>query len=124
MFWDRTEIKWLRDRLKDMQSTEQALKKAQSTIDDLLNKVNQQSSDEANATFVFDFDSVKVFSIERLKNKHGVVGTNIGYLLREEVVEDDSSKFTDTTHEWFMDCSLEQHERLVREFCQHKRQMK
>ena len=85
----------------------------------VLDKIN---ADVPASSFAFDFNTVKVFSIERNFNDNRPV-TIIGYFLPEaRVVENDNGVITnDVVREWFLYCSQEQHEKLVEEFRKSKK---
>lgn len=74
-----------------------------------------------NCTFVFDFNAVNAFSIERNWN-NGKVCTIIGYTTDEQIIHD-GDKITDKqiVKEWYLYCSEEQHEKLVKEFNEHRK---
>lgn len=73
----------------------------------------------ANASFAIDWDTMNVFSIERLW-ENGLPKTVLGYILSEPVIytEGDDQRVThkDIVREWTLYCSAEKHEELVKEF--------
>jgi uncharacterized coiled-coil protein SlyX len=78
-----------------------------------LEKIN---NDVPASSFVFDFNTVKVFSIERNFNDNRPA-TIIGYLLPEPVTtEENGVVIKDVVREWYLYCNQEQHEKLVEQF--------
>ena len=71
---------------------------------------------ENAAIFEIDFDAVKVFSIERMKDPQKGYYTNIGYLLPTETVTGGTIANTDEVKEWVLFCSIYQHNELVNKF--------
>lgn len=67
------------------------------------------------SSFVFDFKSMRAFSVERII-RDGQPTTIIGYLLQEVENKDGTIKTQDKVREWFFNCNQEQHEKLVHEF--------
>lgn len=84
----------------------------------VLDKIN---ADVPASSFVFDFDTVKVFSIERNYSDNRPV-TIIGYLLPEPVTTtgEDGIVVKDVVREWFLYCNQEQHEKIVEKFNNRK----
>lgn len=99
---------------KKVDEQEQKIK----NFEEILDKIN---ADIPASSFAFDFDTVKVFSIERNVNQNKPV-TIIGYFLPEaRVVENDNGVITnDIVREWYLYCNQEQHEKLVEEFRKSK----
>jgi len=81
--------------------------------DELL-KIKEKTSD---AESVFDFKSVRAFSVERLE-KDGYPCTIIGYLLNEPVFSNDGSVVAnkDVVHQWYLYCSTQRHEEIIRDY--------
>jgi hypothetical protein len=74
--------------------------------------LHEQSIDRSKAvdSFAFDFNSVRVISIERMiRGDSNTPSTIIGWL-----------NLDGTTHEWYYDCNQDAHEELVRQFKKHK----
>lgn len=73
----------------------------------------------ANASYAIDWDAMKAFSVERIWD-NGLHKTIIGYRLEEPVIttegEDQKVTTKDVVREWYLFCSAEKHEELVREF--------
>ena len=71
----------------------------------------------ADASFEFDFNAVKVFSIER-NTKDDVPVTIIGYILDEPIFHATQEMWCPNPkiREWYLYCSEERHEELVIKF--------
>ena len=70
------------------------------------------------STFVFDFDAVKVFSVERML-RDGAPCTIIGYMNKEESIVDGNKVTNEKVKEWYYYCNQDQHENIVKEFRAH-----
>jgi hypothetical protein len=102
------------DLTKKVHTLESELEK----LREILAKVN---ADIPASSFCFDFDAVKVFSVERNVNNNAPV-TIIGYFLPEaRVIEDNGVVTNDIVREWYLYCNQEQHEKLVEEFRKSKK---
>ena len=76
------------------------------------------------ASYAIDWDTMKVFSIERMW-ENGIPKTILGYMLSEPMVTtsgDGIERVTekDIVREWTLYCSAEKHEQLVKEFTEWK----
>lgn len=93
----------------------------ESLIKDYQKTIDKINADVPASSFSFDFNSVKVFSIERNYSENRPV-TVIGYFLPEaRVVENADGIITnDIVREWYLFCDQEQHEKLVEEFNKSK----
>ena len=99
------------------------------TIDELNAQIKQmredaekaKESDLQTSTFTLNFSAMRVFAIER--NLHnGDVCTIVGHFIAEPVAFSDGNVATkDTIHEWYLYCSQEQHEKLIKEFEAYKK---
>jgi hypothetical protein len=96
-------VKKIRELNKQVDNLELNLRLKQNEIDNLNVYIKAQTDEVRNEKVSFDFKAVKAFSVERLKNEKGTV-TVIGYILKGAVKE------------WYLYCSSDQHERLVKEF--------
>ena len=71
------------------------------------------------ASFSVDWKAMNAFSIER-NWYDGALRTIIGYMLQEPAIhtegEDSKITYKDVVREWYLHCSAEEHERLVKEF--------
>lgn len=86
------------------------------------NKVYKErlESEMANASFAIDWDTMKVFSIERMW-ENGLPKTILGHILSEPVVTTSGEGVErvtekDIVREWTLYCSAAKHEELVKEF--------
>lgn len=100
----------LQKRVNELEAEVKAFQKT-------LEKIN---TEVPSSTFAFDFDAVKVFSIERNFGENRPV-TIIGYLLPEPTVTEENGVVTkDTVREWYLYCDQKQHETLVEKFNNRK----
>lgn len=77
-----------------------------TALQDEVDMLRLRIADNDSAMFAFNFDVVKVFSIERnIEDKEPV--TIIGYLLPDQ---------PSVAQEWYWYCSFEEHQRLVESF--------
>jgi len=74
-----------------------------------------------NASFAIDWDTMKVFSIERVWD-NGIPKTILGFMLSEPAIHTEGENgeprvtYKDIVREWTLYCSAEKHEQLVKEF--------
>lgn len=91
------------------------LRAANNELITLRRKLADCDAEEMKADFVFDFNTVNAFSVER--NVHeGRPCTIIGYLLPTEEVKDGTITNSDKVREWCLYCSIDQHKALVKAF--------
>jgi hypothetical protein len=95
--------KTIRELTQKVETLEYDLRLKQNEIDNLNLYIKGQTDEVRNEKVSFDFKAVKAFSVERLTNEKSAV-TVIGYILKGAVKE------------WYLYCSSDQHERLVKEF--------
>lgn len=90
--------------------------KLQAKVDQLQTRLNTAYTETSEADFVFNFNAVKAFSVER--NWHNDRPcTIIGYVLQEPVtMTEDNVTTKDVVREWYLYCSKEQHAKLVEQF--------
>jgi hypothetical protein len=88
-------------------------------IKELTDRLDDEYS---KATYAIDWKEMNAFSIERMK-ENNIPKTVIGYILTEPVVSTDSDNVTykDIVREWTLYCSHEEHQRLVKQFEQYKK---
>lgn len=91
-------------------------KNLQAKVDQLQTRLNTAYTETGDADFVFNFNAVKAFSIER--NWHNDRPcTIVGYVLQEPVtMTEDNVTTKDVVREWYLYCSKEQHAKLVEQF--------
>ena len=112
-----------------LQHAETRIDYLSKTIDELNAQIKQmredadkeKESDLQTSTFALDFNIMRVFAIER--NIHnGDVCTIVGHFISEPVAFTDGNVAAkEVTREWYMYCSQEQHENLVKEFEAYKK---
>ena len=79
--------------------------------------------DLATSSFAIDFNRMNVFAIERNVNHDGRPHTIVGHFVDEPVIfEGGDVASKSVVHEYTFYCSHEEHERLVKEFTEFKRQ--
>ena len=90
--------------------------KLQAKVDQLQTRLNTAYTETSEADFVFNFNAVKAFSVER--NWHNDRPcTIIGYVLQEPVtMTEDNVTTKDVVREWYLYCSKEQHAKIVEQF--------
>lgn len=88
----------------------------QKEVDQLQKRLNTAYTETCDADFVFNFDAVKAFSVERNWHDNRPC-TIIGYVLQEPVtMTEDNVTTKDVVREWYLYCSKEQHAKLVEQF--------
>jgi hypothetical protein len=89
-------------------------------IKDLTERIDGEYS---KATYSLDWKEMNAFSIERMM-ENGTPKTVVGYLLTEPVISTDNDNVTykDVVREWTLYCSHEEHQRLVKQFEQYKKE--
>ena len=67
---------------------------------------------------VIDFNTLRVFSIERMHRENGQHITVLGYFLAEPVISSDGEMIVmrDVVHEWTLQCNEDRHAELVKQF--------
>lgn len=97
---------------------EQRVRELEQTIDDHNKGVTTKArEDVAKSTFSLNFDTMNVFSIERLVGSDQYrAQTIIGYFRTDTSVQDGIVTTNQHIHEWTLNCSQAEHERLVAEF--------
>ena len=85
---------------------------------------NAKITDIQTSTFAINFDTMRVFAIERNMHNNEVC-TIVGHFIAEPVAFTDGNVANkEVTREWYMYCSQEQHEKLVAEFDAYKKKSK
>lgn len=104
------------DKDQRIEELERELKQRDSRIEQLDNHIKKIENSCRSASFEFDFNAVKVFSIER-NIKDNLPCTIIGYLLPEPaVITEDNVTTKEVVREWYLYCDETQHEALVKSF--------
>lgn len=94
-------------------------KKLTLAVNDYKSSVNE---DVATSTFSLDFDTMNVFSIERLVGSDSLAHTVVGYFVFNPT--EGSKQMSRTVHEWTLRCSHQEHERLAKQFNEWKDERK
>jgi hypothetical protein len=106
----------LTEKNRRIEELEKELKRYADALGEERKKLEQINNAARSSSFVFDFNAVKVFSIER-NTSTGIPKTIIGYLLPEPVVVTDGETSTkDVVREWYLECDDKQHEIIVKAF--------
>ena len=109
----------------EIEKTKRELERLTSTNANLAARIQELTEriegEYSKATYAIDWREMNAFSVERIM-ENGVPKTLIGYLLTEPVVTtDDNVTYKDLVREWTLYCSHEEHQRLVKQFEQYKK---
>lgn len=101
---------------KDEVDYKSLAEKLQREVKQLQERLNVVFHETTEADFIFNFNAVKAFSVER--NWHNDRPcTIIGYVLQEPVtMTEDNVTTKDVVREWYLYCSKEQHAKVVEQF--------
>ena len=119
-------MSWFKERNEEVNSEVASLKENVRILEERIRAMNAEKEDTlvkemANASFAINWDSMKAFSVERMR-EGAVTKTIIGYILEEPVVvSEDNVTTKDVVREWTLYCSIETHEKLVAEFNEWKK---
>lgn len=104
-------------RIRDLEKENTKLRDDLRAANELIASINTSIT---SATPFIDFDSLRVFSIERLIDNNCPT-TVIGYWKEEPVVaEGEVVGKKDKLHQWYLFCNNERHEEIVTQFKQWK----
>ena len=92
--------------IKTMADATESLQKSRARVRELEQELETLKSHD-NTEFVFDFVKTNAYSIER-NTVEGLTQTVIGYFV--------ATGDTVETREWYLQCSIEQHNKLAEEF--------
>jgi len=111
---DKLKMSDLKVQIEDLKRENQSLKQ----INDAYQK--RLVGEMETASFGVDWDTMKVFSIERMWD-NGLPKTILGYMLSEPVITTEGEgeqrvTYKDIVREWTLYCSATKHEELVKEF--------
>ena len=110
---NRIMVSDLKCQVQDLKEENEKLKYANEAYKKRL------ESEMANASYAINWNAMNAFSVERMWD-NGLPKTIIGYRLEEPVIttEGNDQKVTtkDVVREWYLFCSAEKHEELVKEF--------
>lgn len=119
-------MSWFKERNEEVNSEVASLKENVRILEERILAMNAEKENSlvkemANASFAINWDSMKAFSVERMR-EGAVTKTIIGYILEEPVVvSEDNVTTKDVVREWTLYCSIETHEKLVAEFNEWKK---
>lgn len=115
-FWCKRKTE--KQEVKEKPVREQLLENEIVNLKEYIASLESKSRD---STFSFDFNAVDAFSVERNWN-NGKLCTIIGYLVNEQIIHD-NGKILDkqSVKEWYLYCSDQQHEKLVKDFNESKK---
>lgn len=99
----------------EVDSLKKQLEECKQHNERLIAKLRQIEGDQAKATPHIDFDTMRVFSIERLVYSDGPK-TVIGYYMDEPIMNETAVCSRDVVKEWTLHCNLERHEEIVAQF--------
>jgi hypothetical protein len=91
-------------------------------VNSLLADIAQFNNEALAATPYIDFDTMRVFSIERQLREHGIPETIIGYYMDKPVISHDGEMIIhrDVVKEWVLYCNTQRHEELIKQFIEWK----
>lgn len=99
-----------------IEELEQEIQRYSDALSAERKKMEEFTNATRSATFSFDFNTVKAFSVER-NVSGGLPCTIIGYLLPEPVsVTEGDITTKDVVREWYLYCDEKQHEEIVKSF--------
>lgn len=119
-------MSWFKIRNEEANREVDALKENVRILEDRIRAMNAEKEDKLvkeleAASFAINWDSMKAFSVERMR-EGAITKTIIGYILEEPVVvSEDNVSTKDIVREWTLYCSPETHEKLVAEFNEWKK---
>jgi hypothetical protein len=100
--------------LEELKRENEELKARVKGFENILADVN---SELTKAKPVLDFDTMRIFSIERMANDNKPC-TVIGYFIDEPVTNSEGTTIMhrDVVHQWYLYCNNERHEEIVANF--------
>jgi hypothetical protein len=117
MFWNCKKPVMPENEGKSKADLENELAEAKKQIEYCTKVIEEMNSEIAACTPMIDFDTMRVFSIERVvSNNRG--STIIGYYIQEPVLSSDGEMVVlkDVVKEWTLYCNTERHEELVKKY--------
>lgn len=73
-----------------------------------------------DSEFAVDWDLIRAFAVERNLDDNGQAITVIGYHLDQTTTIENAVTTTTQVREWYLYCNQTTHDRLVREFREHR----
>ena len=118
---DLVNISELRGRITEL---EVALARANNSLTEANAKLRDIENETTKATPMIDFDTMRVFSIERNMTIDKKPCTIIGYYMNDPVLSSDGEMVVDRDEvkEWTLYCNEQRHEELVKKFIEWKKQ--
>lgn len=118
---DLVNISELRGRITEL---EVALARANNSLTEANAKLRDIENETTKATPMIDFDTMRVFSIERNVAIDKKPCTIIGYYMNDPVLSSDGEMVVnrDEVKEWTLYCNEQRHEELVKKFIEWKKQ--
>lgn len=118
---DLVNISELRGRITEL---EVALARANNSLTEANAKLREIENETTKATPMIDFDTMRVFSIERNMTIDKKPCTIIGYYMNDPVLSSDGEMVVDRDEvkEWPLYCNEQRHEELVKKFIEWKKQ--
>lgn len=97
---------------KEKEELEDHIRELENKITSLEQKYTQTKTNAyaniENESFIFDFNTLTPFSIERVLDENGILITCIGYFSHR--------KNKSVAREWYIRCSAEKHKKIINEF--------
>lgn len=125
MFWNRCKsdtpitdaISKKYDAIKENEELKAENVKLKSRVEGLENMLEEINSEITAAKPILDFDTMRIFSIERHVNNNKPC-TIIGFWVKEPVLSSDGEMIVekDAHKEWYLYCNTERHTELVNDF--------
>lgn len=118
---DLVNISELRGRITEL---EVALARANNSLTEANARLREIENETTKATPMIDFDTMRVFSIERNMTIDKKPCTIIGYYMNDPVLSSDGEMVVnrDEVKEWTLYCNEQRHEELVKKFIEWKKQ--
>lgn len=123
MFFGNKLDKKLDEEIDNLTRDNRALERENANLVARIKELKDRIDGEySTAKYAVDWREMNAFSVERVM-ENGAPKTIIGYILAEPVVSTDSDNVTykDVVREWTLYCSHEEHQRLVDQFEQYKK---
>jgi translation initiation factor IF-2 len=114
MFGKRFDLAILKDKNDNLAKELENLKTQYAALKTTLDNLN---AEVANASVGFDFNKVDVFSVERMVSDNKPC-TVIGYHVKKQEYVSSNNSIAENLElqQWYLYCSAEWHEKLVKQF--------
>lgn len=121
MFW-KNYWKQYNEQLDRAEVLQNRVERLEATLANHKNKLGRRiQEDIETSTFALDFDLMNVFSIERNNGENVNAQTIVGYFVTKAT---DSGATEPQVHQWYLNCSHDEHQRLVKQFTDWKAKKK